>query len=88
MIKLIKFYTDICAPCRMMNPIVKAVVDELDGVHCESINATEQPDVAKQFNVTNVPTFVVLRGTTIVGQKTGMIPKPALKSWLEGLNSP
>jgi len=83
--KILKFYTNTCPPCRMFAPIVQAVVNELNGVIMESVNATEQRQLAQKFNITAVPTLVVLKNDRVVGQKSGLQSRPALKSWLEEL---
>jgi thioredoxin 1 len=69
----------------MFAPILASVVKELDGVTVESINATEQRDLAQQFNVTSVPTLVVLKDAKVIGQRSGLQSRPLLKSWLEEL---
>ena len=84
----------------MFAPIVQSVVNELNRPYgllgppigtafakiiMESVNATEQRQLAQKFNITAVPTLVVLKGGKVVGQKSGLQSRPALKSWLEEL---
>ncbi len=55
---MLDFYADWCAPCKAMSPTVQAL--EQKGYSVKRINIERNPELAKQFNVTGVPCFVMI----------------------------
>lgn len=55
---LVNFYSDQCPPCRSMEPTVQQLMDK--GYPVQRINTAENPALARQFNVTNIPCFVMV----------------------------
>ena len=60
MSKVIKFYSDQCAPCKAMAPTFERVVKEFD-VEVEEINILEGDgrEQAVKYGVRSIPAFVV-----------------------------
>ena len=52
---LLDFYSDSCAPCRMMDPLVAQLVAR--GYPVRKVNVANEPQLAAQFNVDAVPTI-------------------------------
>lgn len=81
--KLIKYYSDFCPPCKLMQPIVESVVKELN-IELMSINVGVEPP---PVGITSVPTFVLLGSNgKILDEKVGMISKPAFLEWIKSFN--
>jgi thioredoxin 1 len=73
-----------CGPCIQMKPIFEQLSEEL-GAHymfC-SLNVDEERDLAIQYSVTSIPTFLFIRENKIIGREMGYIPKDNLKSKIE-----
>lgn len=81
---LIDFYADWCGPCRMVGPIVEEIANERDDVIIGKVNVDNDPELAEQFNVFNIPTLVVLKNGEEVNRITGARPKAQILSLLEG----
>ena len=83
MAKVIKFYSDNCAPCKAMSPIFDEIVKEL-GVEAESLNIGEADNRQKalELGVRAVPTFVVYNEQGSPFVKTGMVAKDVLKEFI------
>lgn len=83
MAKVIKFYSDNCAPCKAMSPIFDEVVKELE-VEAESLNIGEPANRQKavELGVRSVPTFAVFNEQGSPFMKTGMMSKDALKDFI------
>ena len=57
-ITLLEFSTQSCTYCRQMEPLIQSFVQA--GYPIRTVDATVEPQVAQQYNVTQFPTFVML----------------------------
>jgi thioredoxin 2 len=68
-----------CGPCRIVSPILEQLAAEFPGrLKVVKINVDENPKLAREFNATNIPTLVVLRGGRVVDRIVGALPKSQL----------
>lgn len=79
---LLDFYADWCGPCRMVGPIVSEIAEERSDVKVGKINVDEQPELAAQFKVMNIPMLVVIKNGKIANQIVGYKPKAQIESIL------
>ena len=79
---LLDFYADWCGPCRMVAPIIEEIAGERDDVVVGKINVDEQGELAQQFGVMSIPTWVVLKNGEVTNQVTGARPKAAILALL------
>jgi thioredoxin 1 len=57
---LVDFYATWCQPCRMMSPIIDAISTEYTGrVEVVKVDVDQYPNLANEFDVTSVPTFLL-----------------------------
>lgn len=80
---LVDFYTDRCAPCRMMMPVLEEIATERPDLKVVKVDAATNFDVAVQFSITAVPTFLLLDKGQIKGQFTGAKSKKDLLKWVD-----
>lgn len=59
-IVLLDFHADWCGPCQQMRPAVQRLSEM--GYTIKSIDVDRSPELARRYNVQNVPTFVVVTG--------------------------
>ncbi|MHB8054209.1 MAG: thioredoxin family protein [Candidatus Aminicenantales bacterium] len=79
---LIDFYSDTCAPCRMMHPILESLAGRRAGnLTVVRVNTGEHPDLAGAFRIQAVPTFVVMRKGTEVGRTRGAMSEMDFSLW-------
>ena len=79
---LLDFWAPWCAPCRMVAPIMEEISGEHADVKVGKVNVDEQPELAGQFGVVNIPTLVVMKGGKIVAQAGGARPKSQILEML------
>ncbi|MBR6754848.1 MAG: thioredoxin [Clostridia bacterium] len=80
---LLDFYADWCGPCRMVSPIVDQIAKENPEYLVCKINVDNEPELASLFEVTSIPTLVVLKDGNIVSRSSGARPKPQILQMLE-----
>ena len=75
---LLDFSATWCGPCRMVAPILEEIAAENDHIKVGKIDVDEDPDLARQFNVTSIPLLVVMVNGKVVDQALGARPKDAI----------
>jgi thioredoxin 1 len=79
---LLDFWAPWCTPCRMVGPILDEIAGERSDIKVAKVNVDEQPELAGQFGVMNIPTLVVMKEGRIVQQAMGARPKAQILSML------
>ena len=79
---LIDFWASWCGPCRMIGPIVEEVANEVTHAKVGKVNVDDQPELAQQFGISNIPTLVVMKDGKIVNKVVGGRPKAELVEML------
>ncbi|MBR5866980.1 MAG: thioredoxin [Spirochaetaceae bacterium] len=80
---LVDFFATWCGPCKMMSPIVDELAHELEGVaKVFKVDVDKDTDIATQFGVMSIPTFMVVKHGKVVLQEAGGRSKDELKSML------
>lgn len=83
---LVDFWAEWCGPCRMLGPIVEEMATEYDGrAVIGKVNVDENPAVAAQFGIRNIPTVIFVKGGEIADKSVGAVPKNQLTTKLDAL---
>ena len=81
---VVDVYATWCGPCKMMAPLFEELSKELaDKYKFAKINIDEERDIAIQYNVSSIPTFLFIKGGNLVAKETGYLSKDALKAKIE-----
>ena len=75
---LVDFWASWCGPCRMLAPVVAQIAEERDDVVVCKVNVDDEPMLAQQFNVMNIPTVLVFKKGEVAAKSVGVKPKQAL----------
>jgi thioredoxin 1 len=76
---LVDFHADWCGPCRAVAPVLDVLANELEGqANVVTVNVDESADLAQQYGVQALPTFIVFRGGKATTKLVGMQSKEAL----------
>ncbi|RYP84439.1 thioredoxin [Nocardioides guangzhouensis] len=81
---LVDVWAPWCGPCRMVSPALERLAGELAGnLKLVKVNADDNPEVSRRFEVRSIPTLVLLDHGTVVDKQIGALPEHQLRSWLE-----
>ena len=84
---LVDFYTNDCAPCRMMVPVLNELATERAGnLKIVKVDAAENAQLASQFRVTAMPTFILFQNGQPQKQVVGARSKKMFSAWIDGQN--
>lgn len=68
-----------CGPCVQMKPIFEQLSEELGGSYSFlGLNVDEERDIAIQYSVTSIPTFLFFKEGKLVGREMGYMAKDKL----------
>jgi len=82
---LFDFYSTTCAPCHMMHPILERLAARRAGqVAVAKVNVESHPEIAREFGVQAVPTFVVVFKGTERGRTAGAMDESTFALWVAG----
>jgi len=79
---LVDFYADWCGPCQLMAETVEELAAECDAAVVK-IDTEALPQVAHQYGVQSIPTFLVLDDGDVVDRLVGVQNKEALARLVE-----
>jgi thioredoxin 1 len=76
---LVEFTSDSCPPCRQMEPVLRALADDLRGrLRVVQIDVAANPDTTRDYQVMGTPTMFLFHGGEPVRQLVGAQPKRRL----------
>ncbi|MEJ5285219.1 MAG: thioredoxin [Brevinematia bacterium] len=81
---LLDFWAEWCPPCRMIAPLLEQLSEEYQGkVKIMKVNVDDEPDLATQFGITNIPTLLFFKGGSPYEKIVGAVPKQKIKDILD-----
>ena len=80
---LVDFWATWCGPCRMLGPVIAQIAEERSDIMVCKVNVDDEPMLAQQFNVMNIPTVLVFKNGEVTAKSVGFKPKAQI---LELLN--
>ena len=81
-IVLIDFWAAWCGPCRQFGPVFERVSERNPDAVFAKVDTEAEPELARMYGVTSIPTLVVYReGIPVFGQP-GALPEAALEDVL------
>ena len=68
---IVDFYADWCGPCKRFAPTFETLSSEISNVHFCKVNSDNLDNVCSQFNISALPTFVLIHNGKEVGRESG-----------------
>lgn len=73
---LVDFYADWCGPCKILDPILKQVKDELgETVKIVKIDVDKNQRIATKYKVRGIPTMLLFKKRKQVWRQSGVFQK-------------
>jgi thioredoxin 1 len=83
---VVDFWADYCGPCKQVAPVLDELAGEYDGrVRIGKADVSEEQELADEYGVRAIPTFLFFKGGEVVGQIVGMVSKRDLKAQFDKL---
>ena len=83
---LVDLWAPWCGPCRMVAPVLERLAERYAGrVKVVKVNVDDNPQVARTFDASSIPTLVFLRDGKTVDRVVGAQPEAALASTIDRL---
>lgn len=81
---VVDFWADWCAPCKVLMPLLEKIANEYQGAFLlAKVNADQQPGIAQQLGVRNLPTVMVIQNGQPVDGFAGAQPESVVRRLLE-----
>ena len=81
---VIDFFANWCGPCKMLAPVLEEVSEEYAGkVNFFNVDVDENPDLAMQYKIMNIPALVVLKKGEKVDTQVGFAPKENIVEFIK-----
>lgn len=83
---LIDFWAEWCGPCKLIGPAIEDLHNDYNGkAVVGKVNVDENPKVAFEFGVRNIPTIIFFKNGQEVDRHVGVAQKAQLASKIDAL---
>ncbi len=79
---ILKFSADYCQPCKQLTKILEGA-----GIEVKEVDIDQEPELAAQYNIRNVPTMVYVFEGNEYGRLIGLKTFKDICEWIEDCES-
>ncbi|KAK9768324.1 hypothetical protein K7432_001122 [Basidiobolus ranarum] len=80
---LVYFYADWCGPCRMVSPVLKRAMKDVENVVLVKLNVDNAQEIAASFDINNLPTIITINDNQVVGRLMGMKDERTIREFID-----
>ena len=82
---LAKMTASWCQPCKMLNPVLEEISEEMkDQLVIANHDIDSEPNVPTKFSIRGVPTLLLFKDGELKATKVGASLKSDVVSWIKG----
>jgi thioredoxin 1 len=81
----VDFWAPWCAPCVRMGPIIDELATQYTNVKFVKINIDDNQEIAQEYNIRSIPTFMVFKDHKLAGATSGGMPKDKFVDFLDSV---
>lgn len=82
-VSVIDFWATWCGPCKMLTPILEELSNEMTDIKFYKVDADENEELARKFEVRSIPTVLVIKDGQPVASQIGAHPKVKMRKFLD-----
>ena len=80
----VDFYATWCGPCKMMEPIIEQVSEEVPEVDFVKIDVDDAEDLAISYGISSIPCMILFKNGEEADRVIGRVPKQNILSVVKG----
>ena len=83
----VDFYADWCGPCKVTSPLIDELSEEYKNIKFLKVDVDKNPDLAQQYSIFSIPTFMMFKGGQVASQFVGAMGKEGFLSEINKVTS-
>ncbi|KAJ2704030.1 hypothetical protein FB645_003624 [Coemansia sp. IMI 203386] len=80
---VVDFYANWCQPCKMLSPILAKAVEKDGRVNLAMLNVDEHVELARDYQITSLPTVIAFRDGKPVNSFMGLRPPNLIEQFVK-----